>query len=259
MLYLIGLGLYDEGDISVRGIETAKKCDIVCAELYTSPWQGSLKTLGGLVGTDIIELKRADLEENLKLTIEKAYNKDMALFVPGDPLVATTHSSVVMEAHLRGINVEVIHASSVFSAVAETGLHIYKFGKTATVAYPEKNFFPKTGYQVLKENKKRGLHTLLLLDVKADQNRYMTVNEAIELLLKLEEMENESVFGDDTLCVGVARLGGDDKKTLIGFGNAKELMKHDFGGPPHVLIVPGELHFSEEDYLKNLSLYNQDK
>jgi diphthine synthase len=259
MLYLIGLGLYDEGDISVRGIETAKKCDTVCVELYTSPWQGSLKKLGGILGKEVVELNRPDLEENLKLTIEKAYSEDMALFVPGDPLVATTHSSVVMEAHLRGIKVEVIHASSVFSAVAETGLHIYKFGKTATVAYPEKNFFPKTAYYALKENKERGLHTLLLLDVKADKDKYMTINEAIELLLKLEEMENESVFDEKTLCVGVARLGGDDKKTLIGFGNAEELVKQDFGGSPHVLIVPGELHFSEEDYLKDLGLYNQVK
>ena len=35
-LYMIGLGLTDDKDISVRGLETVKNCDFVYLESYTS-------------------------------------------------------------------------------------------------------------------------------------------------------------------------------------------------------------------------------
>lgn len=36
MLYIIGLGLGDEKDITLRGLETVRKCDKVYIEAYTS-------------------------------------------------------------------------------------------------------------------------------------------------------------------------------------------------------------------------------
>ncbi len=249
MLYLIGLGLHDGKDVTLKGIEAAKKCEKLYAELYTSPWQGSLEGLEKAIGKKIVTLQRSDLEENSKKLIDEAEKKDIVVFVPGDPLVATTHSSLIMDARKRGIDVKIIHSSSIFSAIAETGLHIYKFGKTATVAYPEDNFYPKTPYKVLAENLKRGAHTLLLLDVKAEANRYMTVNDAIEIMLDLEASERRSAFTKKTKCVGVARLGGD---TLAMYGTVEELSRQDFGNPPHALIVPAELHFSEEEFLSAL-------
>ncbi len=249
MLYLIGLGLHDEKDVSLKGIEAAKGCDKLYAEFYTSPWQGSLKALEGSVGRSIVTLRRSDLEEKSKKLIDEAEGKEVAVFVPGDPLVATTHSSLIMDARKRGIEVRIIHSSSIFSAIAETGLHIYKFGKTATVAYPEDNFHPKTPYTVLAENLKSGAHTLLLLDVKAEEGRYMTAGEAARIMLELEEEEGGGAFTKETKCVGVARLGGE---TVVRYGTAAELSKADFGGPPHVLIVPADLHFSEDEFLRTL-------
>jgi len=248
MLYLIGLGLHDEKDITLKGLEVAKACDKVYAELYTSPWQGSLDTLSEQVG-EIVTLQRSDMEEDSKKLINESEKSDIAILVSGDPLVATTHSSLIIEARKKKIPVKIIHSSSVFSGIAETGLQVYKFGKTATVAYPEPNFFPKTPYNVLGENLKAGLHTILLLDVKADQDRYMTVNEAIELMLQIESEEKKKFFTEETKCVGVARLGGD---VTIKYGTAKELNQADFGGPPHVMIVPGKMHFSEEEFLESL-------
>jgi len=249
MLYLIGLGLYDEKDVTLKGVEAAKSCDRVYAELYTSPWQGSLEKLGGLIGKRIVTLQRPDLEENSKKLVEEAKKSDIAVFVPGDPMVATTHSSLITDARKKGIVVKIIHSSSIFSGIAETGLQIYKFGKTATVAYPEKNFFPKTPYKVLEENKRAGMHTLLLLDVKADKNKYMTIAEAIDIMLEIEAQETKGLFTKSTKCVGVARLG---ENSVIKYGSAKELKSADFGKPPHALIVPGELHFSEKEYLESL-------
>ena len=36
MLYIIGLGLYDEQDITVRGLAAVKRCKRVFLEAYTS-------------------------------------------------------------------------------------------------------------------------------------------------------------------------------------------------------------------------------
>lgn len=36
MLYIIGLGLNDEKDITVKGLEAIQKCDAVFLEAYTS-------------------------------------------------------------------------------------------------------------------------------------------------------------------------------------------------------------------------------
>lgn len=36
MLYIIGLGLYDEQDITLRGLQAVKRCKRVYLEAYTS-------------------------------------------------------------------------------------------------------------------------------------------------------------------------------------------------------------------------------
>ncbi|MBU0762082.1 MAG: diphthine synthase, partial [Candidatus Altiarchaeota archaeon] len=121
---------------------------------------------------------------------------------------------------------------------------IYKFGRTTTIAYPEGSYFPKSPYDVVKENHMRGLHTLCLLDVKADEKRYMTVGEGTQLLLKMEYERMQNQIREDTQIVGVARLGSED--AVIAYGSLKKISNYVFGEPPHALIVPGKLHEMEE-------------
>ena len=161
MLYIIGLGLNNEKDLTLRAIEIAKKCECF-AEFYTSIWKGSLEDLKEIIGKDIKLLKRKDLEENLELLLEKAKQNDIAVFVPGDPLAATTHFNLVFEARRKKIPVKIIHNASIFSAIGETGLQLYKFGKTATIPLNGKLENVK---KTIRNNKKLGLHTLLLLDL----------------------------------------------------------------------------------------------
>jgi len=156
MLYLIGLGLNDENDLTLKAVEIAKKCECFI-ELYTSIWKGSLENLKEIIKKDINVLNRKDLEENLELFIEKAKKNDIALFVPGDPLAATTHIDVVFEAKRKKIPVKIIHNASIFSAIGETGLQIYKFGKTATIPLSGKMANVK---KTVKTNKKHGFHTI---------------------------------------------------------------------------------------------------
>lgn len=244
-LWLIGLGLHDEMDLSLKGLQALKKAERVYFESYTSFFNGSLKELSRLSGKEITPLARKDLEERPEDNVLKG--GDAALLVLGDPLAATTHSDLILRAVKAGFRARVVHSSSIQSAVAETGLQLYKFGRTVTIAYPEGKYFPTSPYDYLSENKARGLHTLCLLDVKAEENRYMTVPEAIRLLELMEDGKKQGVFGADTLCVGAARLGGED--ALIRCGPAAKLASEDFGGPPQVLIVPGRLHYLEEEML----------
>lgn len=248
-VYFIGLGLYDEGDITLKGLETARKCELVFAEFYTSLLAGTdIKKIEKLIGKPIRRLSREEVELHFEeIVLSEAREKDVAFLTAGDPMVATTHSDLRIRARELGIESYVIHAPSIYSAIAITGLHIYKFGKSTTVAYPEKNWFPTSHYDVIKENRERGLHTMLFLDIKAEQNRYMTANEAMEILLQVEEMKKQGVFTSDTLVVVLARAGSLEPTLKAGY--VKDLIKEDFGRQPHVMVVPGRLHIVEAEYL----------
>ncbi|MBI4150313.1 diphthine synthase, partial [Candidatus Woesearchaeota archaeon] len=58
----------------------------------------------------------------------------------------------------------------------------------------------------------------------------------------------DGVVTEDTFIVGCARLGAED--VVIKAGKAKDLLKVDFGKPLHCLIIPGALHFKEEEMLR---------
>lgn len=251
MLYLIGLGIYDEEDLSLLGLKTLKRVDKVYAEFYTNAFNGDLEKLEELIGKKIKVLNRQDIEEHPKENIFRSSLKgDTALLVSGDPMIATTHSDIVLRARKSGIETRIIHSSSIYSAIAEIGLQAYKFGRTASIPYPEKDYSPESFYDVLRDNLKAGMHTLLLLDVRSEEGKYMTVNEAISILFKIEEKRKENVFTGETLCVGVACLGGD---SVIRYGKAEDVKEYDFGKTPHVLVVPGKLHFMEEEMLETFT------
>ena len=72
MLYLIGLGLWNENDIPLRGIEAMKKCDIIYCEFYTNKWTGDMNKLEEITGNKITA-------EKLKESIELINNKRKAL------------------------------------------------------------------------------------------------------------------------------------------------------------------------------------
>ncbi|MFZ3076990.1 MAG: diphthine synthase [Candidatus Aenigmatarchaeota archaeon] len=236
MLYLIGLGLGNEKSITLEGLEAAKKCDC-CFESYTSKYE-SLEKLEKLVGKKIIVLKRGDVEEGSQKILESAKMNDVAVFVIGDPLAATTHADLVIEAKKRKIPVKIIHNASIFSAIGETGLQLYKFGRTATVPYTKQVESVK---DTLEGNRKLGLHTLLLLDLDAEKGKFMTVNEALEILL-----EKKLISEKEKLVA--AHISGNSQ---IFYNVPEELAKKKID-TPSVLIVPGKLHFVEKEFLEIL-------
>jgi len=250
MLTLIGLGLWDEFDISLKTMLRIKKADRVYVELYTSKWYGDLKRFEKIIGKEVEILERKDLEEKSDKILEEAKDKDLVIFVPGDPLIATTHVSLLSNAKKMGIDVEVIHNASIYSAIGETGLHVYKFGATVTIPFLEKTneFLPFSIYEKIKENKRSDLHTLILLDVISEEKKYMSPNQGMKILLKTEEAMRKKTFTEDTEVVVFARAGS--KEPMIVYGKIKDMINEDFGDPPFVIIVPGKLHFTEKEYLE---------
>jgi diphthine synthase len=251
MLHLIGLGLSDEKDISLKGLEAVKKCDKLYLESYTSKLACSVQDLEKLYGKKV-ELANRTFVENASQLLSEAKSKNVALLVIGDPLCATTHWDILQRAKELKIKTEVIHNASIINAIGATGLQVYKFGKTTSIPFPRENFEVETFYNIIKENKSIGAHTLVLLDLDPENNKFMSVNEAIELLRKIERKRNEKVFQPKNWCVGVARLGASDQKIVSG--TVTEVSDADFGKAPHALIIPGSLHFMEEEALKQLQL-----
>ena len=247
MLKLIGLGLYDEKDISLKGFEEAKNSDVIYCEVYTSPWKGNLKSLEKMLEKRIILVDRKFLEDNVSQMIKIAKIKNVCLLVPGDPLVATTHSSIVEEVKKKGVKVMIIHSSSIVSAIAETGLQIYKFGRIVTIPFPSKmgGNLPYSVYSFIKENKKIGLHTLCLLDIEG--KRYMNPKEAAEILIKMENEFKEGVISPKEKIVVACELGS--LNPTISYISLEEVTKRSWKDPA-VIIILGKLHFSEKEKLE---------
>lgn len=250
MLLFIGLGLHSEENLTLEGLKLAKEADKIYLDTYTSYMPGlSISRLEELIDKKITPLKRKNLESHeAHGIIEEAGRKLVVLLVPGDPFIATTHVQLRLEAERRGVSTRIIHSSSIYSAIpGETGLSSYKFGRSVTITFPYENYISETPYDVLKENKALGLHTLFLLDIDVEEERFLTINDAIRTLMTIEERRKERVIDEKTLIVGVARLGGIDAIVKADF--TEKIMKYDFGKPPYTMVIPGKLHFIEAEAL----------
>ena len=248
-LVFVGLGLHDHMGISLQGLEEMKTADTVFIELYTSLLPGfSRQSLSKLSGKELNILQRKDLEENNgKIVLLAAEKGKTVLLVPGDPLIATTHVTLRIEARKRGIKSRIVHGSSILSAaIGLSGLHSYKFGKSVTIPFVDEN--PSiTPYAVIGGNRKLGLHTLCLLDIRAEDNRFLKISDALKVLLDIEAQRKEKAVTSNSLAVGVARAGSASPTVKAGFVN--DLLKQKFGDPPHTLILTGKLHFMEAEAL----------
>jgi diphthine methyl ester synthase len=85
MLYLIGLGLADEEDITVRGLNAIKKCSRVYLESYTSILHIPKERLELFYGKSIILADREMVETQADDILHNAQNEDIAFLVVGDP------------------------------------------------------------------------------------------------------------------------------------------------------------------------------
>ena len=168
MLYMIGLGLCDERDITVRGLDAVRSCASVYLEAYTSILLVGKEKLEALYGKEVQLLDREKCESDsaVDAMLEEARTADVAFLVVGDVFGATTHSDMQLRAAKAGIDVRVIHNSTVMTAVGACGLQLYRFGECISIVFFTESWRPDSFYDKIKANMKNGLHTLCLLDIR---------------------------------------------------------------------------------------------
>jgi diphthine synthase len=245
-LFIVGMGLCPPGSISKEGLELIKKAGRVYMELYTNSLSISPLSLGKEINKKVEILSREILEETSRLELESA-KQDVVLLVTGDTLFATTHIELVMRLEKAGVPVRVIPNASVVNAVLFTGLQGYKFGRIVSLPHPSPAL-PKSSYIYIQKNKSIGLHTLILLDVEREGRPAMTIAKAVDALLDMGKMFKKGRLSSDDKWLGCSRLGS--KAQIIKYATPDRLKTLDFGGVPHCLIIPGELHFLEEEALE---------
>jgi len=212
---------------------------------------GSIPKLEEMMGKKIRMLNRCDVETG-GTVLELAAVETVGFLVPGDAMSATTHVDMRLRACALGIETDVIGGVSAFTAIpAMLGLQNYKFGRTITIPLPEPNYKPTSFFERAHENFKLGLHTLCLLDIQQDKGKYMTANQALDILEEIEEELNCDFMTPDRLVCVVARAGSKD--CLAKAGHLRDMLKQDFGPPLHSIVIPGELHFLEAKALVELA------
>ena len=243
-LVFVGLGLSGTDGMTVKAFNALKECDKIYAEFYTSVLIGTKpEDLEAAIGKKIHILYRAQVEECNDI-ISDAKTMRVGFITAGDTMSATTHVDLRIQAAEEGIPVRVFHGISIFSACPTSlGLQHYKFGRTVTLPFMEENYHPKSPYDHIMENKRRGLHTLILLDIRADELRYMTAHQAIEWLMTAESEWGEGLIDDKTILCVATHVGCPDERVFAGY--PQDLLKMDLGEPLHSLVLPGKLHFME--------------
>jgi diphthine methyl ester synthase len=216
----------------------------------------------------VILADREMVESSSDEILESADNLNIAFLVVGDPFGATTHTDLVLRARELSIPIQAVPNASILNAVGSTGLQLYNFGQTVSMVFFTDTWKPSSFYDRIKENAQIGLHTLILLDIKVKEQslenmargrkifeppRYMTVAQCASQMLETEEERKEAVYSDDSLAIGVARLGSADQKMLCG--TLKELADVDLGPPLHSLVLLGKrAHELERDYIKEFAV-----
>jgi len=241
MLSLVGLGI--AYDITLEGLKQAKEADELYLEAYTMPIEKKeIAKLEKAIGKKAIRLPREKVES--KFLVDRAKDCGVVLLVVGDPLAATTHISLLIDAKKARIPVRIVHNSSILSAaLGKSGLQPYRFGKTVTLAYWRKNYEPVSPLKLIEENLSLDMHTLLLLDLDPELGP-MDARTALEQMEKMEKKYGRKVF--DKLVV-LSRVGHPDEK--ITYGSRTKLKSKNLGKPPFCFAIPAKLHPIEEEYL----------
>mmetsp|Transcript_36663 Transcript_36663/g.35446 ORF Transcript_36663/g.35446 Transcript_36663/m.35446 type:complete len:153 (+) Transcript_36663:120-578(+) len=118
---------------------------------------------------EVIEADREFVETGCQQMIEEAKTENIAFLVVGDPFCATTHSDLYLRCMESGVKVEIIHNASIVSAVGCCGLQVYRFGEIVSLPFFTEKWRPYSFYDKIKQNVDKGLHTLVLLDIKVKE------------------------------------------------------------------------------------------
>ncbi|VEN41823.1 unnamed protein product [Callosobruchus maculatus] len=217
MFFLIGLGLGDCKDITVKGLEIIRKCDKVYLESYTSILTCGVQALEEFYGKELTVADRDLVEQGADEILGEAKESDVALLVVGDPFGATTHTDLILRAKEKHMN----------------NLH--------TLCLLDIKVKEPTLESMTKKKK-----------VYMDP-RFMSVKEAAIQLLEILKSSDSTVIDEKCLCIGLARVGSETQQIVAC--SLSKMASVDLGEPLHSLIVVGpKLHPLEDEYLQQFKI-----
>ena len=267
VLYLVGLGLGDAKDITVKGLEAVRRCAVVYLECYTAVLSVSKQDLELFYGREVVEADREFMESGCGEALNRAKTEEIAILVVGDPFCATTHSDIYLRAQALHIPVQVIHNASIISAIGATGLQVYRFGETVSIPLFTATWRPYSFYEKVKRNRDLGLHTLALLDIKVkepnleamvqgrteyDPPRFMTAAEAAAQILEAEDKLQLGAISGETEVIAAVRVG--TATQCIRAARLSDMCGLDLGPPLHSLVIPADLHPMESEMVASFRL-----
>jgi diphthine synthase len=247
MLWFIGLGVSGISELSNSTLSVIKNADVVYLESFTSPIsETEKKQLENISNGEFKIAKRWIVEDGNEI-LENAKKRETVLISYGDPYIATTHLELKTRAITDKIETKTIHSSSIVSSlIGEVGLHYYKVGKVLTIMNDPKSM--STPYYTIFDNLLSKTHSVILLEYNEDKSFFLDPHDALSLLLDVEKIQNRKIISSDTFVIIASRIGKNDQ--MVTSGKISNLIKKEFGDPPHSIVIPGGLHFTESDAIK---------
>ncbi len=197
-LILIGMGPGTVGSMTNEAISVAKSADYRRYEAYTALWpEDELNSLEAIIGP-IEKVMRPEIENPDEILTLAKHNL-VAVLVVGDPLQATTHVDLQLQAIEQGINCGVIHGISITNLVTGAiGLSNYKFGRQTTLTYPYSGWVATSPLEVIAQNRQMGHHSLALLDLDptgagTGQQKPMSPADAVISMKLMIEKAGENI------------------------------------------------------------------
>ncbi len=238
--YLIGLGL-NENSITLESLEIINSCTKIYLESYTVDFPYKISQLEKTIRKKITILKRETVEKEEFLLESK--EKNIALLVYGAPLSATTHISLLERCKKEKILYKIIYNGSIFDAIAQTGLQLYKFGKVASMpCWIKGKYEPMSFTEIIKDNQKILAHTLILVDIGLEYED--AVWQLIESI-KRTKVKTKKII----VC---SALGTDENK--IVYGEFSKILEQEIKKPYCFVIPSEELHFQEKEIIEGFSV-----
>jgi len=250
--------------LTVKGLRIIKSCKQVFLETYTTVLECDWKELENQLGCTLIPADRELVELSADSILENAKESNVAFLIGGDPLSATTHTDLILRAVKLQIPYKIIHNASIINAIGSCGLQLYHFGEIVSIVFWTDEWKPTSFLDKIIENRRRKLHTLCLLDIKIKEQddasfmkkiktylppRFMSASQAAQQILESSKMlKTEDVINDNTLCVGGCRVGWNNERFIVS--TLKQMSSMDLGEPLHSLVIVGQLHPLEIDFLK---------
>lgn len=267
MLHLIGIGTRKE-HINSEMFEAIKNSKKVFLEYYTCFYETPFDELSKYIGKEVTIANRELIESHIETEIiNPAKDEDIALLVLGDPLIATTHTDLLLRAKEMKVETKVYNNISIGNYITRTGLQFYKFGKITSIPFFSEKFMPRTPYLVFMDNYKMGAHSLFLLDLNPSNDiaykgkeRFLKAGDALQFLLDIpklmleeeEILESDANFIDEeTPAIICSRLGFSDEEII--YDDISGLIKLDKAKnfkEPLCVIIPGDMHEMELKYLE---------